>query len=138
MVEREFNHTVTRAHPNRSTCGPTEAWHVINATDPLEDSDKEEDEHVRLEYSTSPFRVPAAVNTLCFTDHSIIMFAHTHTILVSLDRRLRVLARLRGKEPTPEPEPQPQQQPRPPQPPPGGQGEPSTSTGRLQQVQSWR
>ena len=59
----------------------------------------------------------------------------------SVDRRLRVLARLRGKDPTPEPEPQPQL-PRPPQPPPpggsGAPGDPSGSTGRLQQVQSWR
>ena len=32
-----------------------EAWHVVNATDPLEDSDKEQDEHVRIDYSTSHF-----------------------------------------------------------------------------------
>lgn len=45
------------------------------------------------------------------------------------DRRLRVLARLRGKEPTPEPEPQPGS---------STQGDSGQPTGRLQHVQSWR
>ncbi|KAI0815270.1 hypothetical protein BC629DRAFT_1645229 [Irpex lacteus] len=45
------------------------AWHIANNVDPLEDSDTEADEHVRLEY----------------------------------ERRLRILTRLRGKEPTPPP-----------------------------------
>lgn len=45
------------------------------------------------------------------------------------DRRLRVLARLRGKEPTPEPEMQQGSSS-------GGQGD--AGTGRLQHVQSWR
>ncbi|KAI0670060.1 hypothetical protein C8Q78DRAFT_976487 [Trametes maxima] len=72
-----------------------QAWHVVNAVDPLEDSDKEEDDHVRADYG----------------------------------RRLRVLARLRGKEPTPEPEPQPGSSTQADQGPP---------TGRLQHVQSWR
>ncbi|KAI8995481.1 hypothetical protein BD414DRAFT_506207 [Trametes punicea] len=71
-----------------------QAWHIINSTDPLEDSDKEEDEHVRLEYN----------------------------------RRLRVLARLRGKDPTPEPDPQPG----------ASSSQESQPTGRLQHVQSWR
>ncbi|KAI0757158.1 hypothetical protein C8Q80DRAFT_1215864 [Daedaleopsis nitida] len=88
----EFKADISGEDPNQERSMLQQAWHVINATDPLEDSDKEEDEHVRLEYN----------------------------------RRLRVLARLRGKEPTPEPEPD------------GAPGEPSTSTGRLQQVQSWR
>jgi hypothetical protein len=29
-----------------------DAWHIVNNTDPLEDSDTEADEHVRLDYST--------------------------------------------------------------------------------------
>lgn len=29
-----------------------EAWHINKTTDPLEDSDHDGDEHVRLEYST--------------------------------------------------------------------------------------
>ncbi|KAI0374326.1 hypothetical protein BV20DRAFT_961457 [Pilatotrama ljubarskyi] len=78
--------------PNQERSMLQQAWHVVNSTDPLEDSDKEEDEHVRTEYT----------------------------------RRLRVLARLRGKEPTPEPEPQP------------GSSTQEQSTGRLQHVQSWR
>ncbi|KAI0702493.1 hypothetical protein BC835DRAFT_1263785 [Cytidiella melzeri] len=45
------------------------AWHVANNIDPLEDSDTEADEHVRLDYN----------------------------------RRLRILSRLRGKDPTPPP-----------------------------------
>ncbi|TFK94365.1 hypothetical protein K466DRAFT_593709 [Polyporus arcularius HHB13444] len=100
----EFKGDLSGEDPNQERSMLHQAWHVINATDPLEDSDKEEDEHVRLDYS----------------------------------RRLRVLARLRGKEPSPEPE-IPSHLPRPP-PPAGGssQGEPSSSTGRLQQVQSWR
>ncbi|KAI0348686.1 hypothetical protein BDW22DRAFT_1350940 [Trametopsis cervina] len=49
------------------------AWHVANTVDPLEDSDKEADEHVRSDYN----------------------------------RRLRVISRLRGKEPTPPPTEQP-------------------------------
>ncbi|KAL6309973.1 hypothetical protein BKA93DRAFT_757015 [Sparassis latifolia] len=75
------------------------AWHVVTSTDPLEDSDEEADDHVRLDYN----------------------------------RRLRVLSRLRGKEPTPPP---PGFDPAP-----GGSadGGPSDAgTGRLQQVQSWR
>ncbi|KAG7450310.1 uncharacterized protein BT62DRAFT_927627 [Guyanagaster necrorhizus] len=46
------------------------AWHVINCTDPLLDSDDEPDDHVHRDYS----------------------------------KRLRIIARVRGKEPTPEPE----------------------------------
>lgn len=29
-----------------------DAWHIANNVDPLEDSDTEADEHVRLEYGT--------------------------------------------------------------------------------------
>ncbi|KAI0651695.1 hypothetical protein C8Q79DRAFT_997031 [Trametes meyenii] len=72
-----------------------QAWHVVNTADPLDDSDKEGDDHVRADYA----------------------------------RRLRVLARLRGKDPTPEPEPQPGSSTQVDQGPP---------TGRLQHVQSWR
>ncbi|KAI0724393.1 hypothetical protein C8T65DRAFT_626341 [Cerioporus squamosus] len=100
----EFRGDLSGEDPNQERSMLQQAWHVVNATDPLEDSDGEGDEHVRLDYN----------------------------------RRLRVLARLRGKEPSPEPD-VPPQLPRPP-PPAGGssQGEPSSSTGRLQQVQSWR
>ncbi|KAK0246034.1 hypothetical protein EDD85DRAFT_42634 [Armillaria nabsnona] len=49
------------------------AWHVINCTDPLLDSDDEADDHVHRDYS----------------------------------KRLRIIARVRGKDPTPEPEPYP-------------------------------
>lgn len=111
----------------------TEAWHVVNATDPLDDSDREEDEHVRLDYSASISHYLRV--SPCGVFHRSLRV--TDTIPVSLDRRLRVLARLRGKEPTPEPEPQ-GQPPRPPQPPPGGSGQGEPSTGRLQQVQSWQ
>ena len=61
-----------------------------------------------------------------------------------VDRRLRVLSRLRGKDPTPEPEVeasapppgmQPSQQFGPRDPPAGGS---DSGTGRLSQVQSWR
>lgn len=84
------------------------AWHVASTTDPLEESDEDADEHVRLDYN----------------------------------RRLRVLSRLRGKEPTPEPESDPSAQAGPqPQyvsqqyPVSGSEG---GGTGRLSQVQSWR
>ncbi|CCM00888.1 uncharacterized protein FIBRA_02934 [Fibroporia radiculosa] len=85
-----------------------QAWHVATTADPLDDSDQEGDEHVRLEYN----------------------------------RRLRVLSRLRGKDPTPEPEPDPnaasdgQYQYVPQHQPPSGSG--ASTTGRLQQVQSWK
>ncbi|KAK0473177.1 hypothetical protein IW261DRAFT_1423721 [Armillaria novae-zelandiae] len=49
------------------------AWHVINCTDPLLDSDDEADDHVHRDYS----------------------------------KRLRIIARVRGKDPTPDPEPYP-------------------------------
>ncbi|TBU35085.1 hypothetical protein BD311DRAFT_681493 [Dichomitus squalens] len=112
----EFRGDVSGEDPNAERSMLQQAWHVVNATDPLDDSDKEEDQHVRVE----------------------------------LNRRLRVLERLRGKAPTPEPEFQ-GHRPVPPPPPVlprpsgggggggGGQSEQSsTSTGRLQQVQSWR
>ncbi|KIP12617.1 hypothetical protein PHLGIDRAFT_98083 [Phlebiopsis gigantea 11061_1 CR5-6] len=35
------------------------AWHVVNTTDPLEDSDTEADEHVRLDYSEDAVRAQA-------------------------------------------------------------------------------
>ncbi|KAI0936163.1 hypothetical protein AcW1_000469 [Taiwanofungus camphoratus] len=86
------------------------AWHIVTTTDPLEDSDEEADEHVRLDYN----------------------------------RRLRVLSRLRGKEPTPEPEFGPSaaevndnSQQLPSQHQEHG-GASDAATGRLQQVQSWR
>ncbi|OBZ79561.1 Ino eighty subunit 1 [Grifola frondosa] len=53
------------------------------------------------------------------------------------NRRMRVLARLRGKEPTPEPEQATIMLYPPPPPPPSGGGE-DGSTGRLQQVRSWQ
>ncbi|KAI0732247.1 hypothetical protein C8Q72DRAFT_817983 [Fomitopsis betulina] len=86
------------------------AWHIAATTDPLNDSDEEQDEHVRLDYN----------------------------------RRLRVLSRLRGKDPTPEPEVEPSAPPTGMQPsqqfgsrdPPTGASD--SGTGRLSQVQSWR
>ncbi|KAM5538193.1 hypothetical protein V8D89_008080 [Ganoderma adspersum] len=106
----EFRGDTSGEDPNAERSMLQQAWHVVNATDPLDDSDKEEDQHVRMEYS----------------------------------RRLRVLERLRGKAPTPEPEPQSQLHIQPPPPPAqphpsgSGEGEQQPSTGRLQQVQSWR
>ncbi|KAI0639247.1 hypothetical protein C8Q77DRAFT_1045690 [Trametes polyzona] len=91
----EFRGDTSGEDPNEDRSMLQQAWHVINSSDPLEDSDKEEDEHVRVEYS----------------------------------RRLRVLARLRGKEPTPERDIQPGS---------SAQGDPGQPTGRLQHVQSWR
>ncbi|OJT12632.1 Ino eighty subunit 1 [Trametes pubescens] len=90
-----FRGDTTGEDPTQERTMLNQAWHVINTADPLEDSDKEGDDHVRLEYN----------------------------------RRLRVLARLRGKEPTPEPEMQQGSSS-------GGQGD--AGTGRLQHVQSWR
>ncbi|KAI0778026.1 hypothetical protein BD413DRAFT_466831 [Trametes elegans] len=87
-----FKADLSGEDPSQERTMLQQAWHVVNSTDPLEDSDKEEDEHVRLDYN----------------------------------RRMRVLARLRGKEPTPEPELQP------------GSSQDAQSTGRLQHVQSWR
>ncbi|PCH33506.1 hypothetical protein WOLCODRAFT_129794 [Wolfiporia cocos MD-104 SS10] len=98
------------------------AWHVVTHSDPLEDSDDDPDEHVRLDY----------------------------------DRRLKVLTRLRGKDPSPTrnpivatspipihrqlPHSQAQSQQQVPQQqqqsPPAGQSD--ESTGRLQQVQHWQ
>ncbi|CDO72386.1 hypothetical protein BN946_scf184977.g85 [Trametes cinnabarina] len=104
-----FKPDLSGEDPHQERTMVQQAWHLINSADPLEDSDKEEDEHVRLDYN----------------------------------RRLRVLARLRGKEPTPEPEPQPGSSSHPN--PAHGQGrqpsqaaQASQPTGRLQQVQSWR
>ncbi|KAH9944523.1 uncharacterized protein BXZ73DRAFT_87405 [Epithele typhae] len=101
----EFRPDLSREDPNQERGMLEQAWHVVNATDPLEDSDHEQDEHVRLEYN----------------------------------RRMRVLARLRGKEPTPEPEPRfmPPGPPGPPGGSGGASGDPS-STGRLQHVHTWR
>ncbi|TFY62154.1 hypothetical protein EVJ58_g4032 [Rhodofomes roseus] len=96
--------------PAPTTSTFSDAWHIAASTDPLNDSDEEQDEHVRLDYN----------------------------------RRLRVLSRLRGKEPTPEPESEPVAPPSGMQPsqqftqqttPPSGS---DGATGRLSQVQSWR
>ncbi|KAH9937534.1 uncharacterized protein B0H18DRAFT_971086 [Fomitopsis serialis] len=96
--------------PNQERSMFEHAWHIAATTDPLNDSDEEQDEHVRLDYN----------------------------------RRLRVLSRLRGKDPTPEPETepvppstsmQPSQQFNAQNPPPSGA---DSGTGRLSQVQSWR
>lgn len=56
--------------------------------DPLGDSDTEADEHVRLDYSTYLIHVLP----LARADRSFLP-----------GRRLRILSRLRGKEPTPPP-----------------------------------
>jgi len=96
--------------PNQDRNMLQHAWHIGATQDPLEDSDQEADEHVRLDYS----------------------------------RRLRVLTRLRGKEPTPEPEPgtyeatDPSRQPPPPPPGAGASDGGEPRTGRLSQVQSWQ
>ena len=64
-----------------------DAWHVVNTTDPLVDSDEENaDEYVRTDYSK--------------VDHiSTVLFNETLSV-----RRLQTLKRLRGKSPTPEAE----------------------------------
>ncbi|KAL0575039.1 hypothetical protein V5O48_006940 [Marasmius crinis-equi] len=68
-----------RRSPSRSML--EHAWHVINQSDPLLDSDEESlDEHHRQDYT----------------------------------QRLRVLSRLRAKDPTPEPQPQPPYATQPP------------------------
>ncbi|KAH9946825.1 hypothetical protein B0H21DRAFT_383887 [Amylocystis lapponica] len=115
MVEQNFPRVpFTRSEvppedPNQERTMLQQAWHNTTTSDPLEDSDQEADEHVRLDYN----------------------------------RRLRVLSRLRGKEPTPEPEPgtyDPSSHPPPPPPPGAGAGEGSAEPGmgRLQQVLSWQ
>ncbi|KAI0824182.1 hypothetical protein BC628DRAFT_1323409 [Trametes gibbosa] len=90
-----FRGDISGEDPNQERSMLQQAWHNVNSSDPLEDSDHEQDEHARLEYS----------------------------------RRLRVLARLRGKSPTPEPEFMAGS---------SAQGDAGPSTGRLQHVQSWR
>lgn len=42
-----------------AACSRLDAWHVVNNTDPLEDSDTEADEHVRLDYSEDAVRAQA-------------------------------------------------------------------------------
>lgn len=66
----------------------TDAWHVVASTDPLVDSDEElMDEYVRNDYSESLGSV-----------------RRVQPLMVIVDQRIAVLARLRGRAPTPPPD----------------------------------
>jgi Ino eighty subunit 1 len=65
----------------------TDAWHVVTSTDPLVDSDEELDEYVRNDYSEYFELVP-----------------QTQPLMVIVDQRIAVIARLRGRAPTPPPD----------------------------------
>ena len=66
-----------------------EAWHVSMTTDPLVDSDDEmyADENTRLDYGLSALLVPRPGLTPSLNSLTVL--------------RLRIISRLRGKEPTP-------------------------------------
>lgn len=67
----------------------TDAWHVAASTDPLLDSDEElMDEHVRNDYS-----------------EFLELVHQTRSSMITVDQRIAVIARLRGRAPTPPPDP---------------------------------
>ena len=70
----------------------TEAWHVSMTTDPLMDSDDEmyADENTRLDYGK-----------WSLFDIHVVVSAHTAFYFALTVLRLRIISRLRGKEPTP-------------------------------------
>ncbi|KAI0762831.1 hypothetical protein C8Q74DRAFT_1371814 [Fomes fomentarius] len=111
----EFKGDTSGEDPNEERSMLQQAWHVVNATDPLDDSDREEDEHVRLDYSASmshylrvsPCTVASVFWRVCAARSPPQNLNHKVSPLVRLSR-------------------------------PGGSGQGEPSTGRLQQVQSWQ
>ena len=82
-TQRQYSMLITKGHYLR-----TDAWHVVTSTDPLVDSDEElMDEYVRNDYSEHFELVPG-----------------TQPLIVIVDQRIAVIARLRGKAPTPPPD----------------------------------
>lgn len=75
---------------------PLDAFHVVSTTDPLADSDEEYDDHVRYDYGMFIIALDVPLPN---------SFKHARpwpTIVAGgIERRLRVLNRLRGRSPTP-------------------------------------
>lgn len=87
MLQREYPTSVSCVNHRRSYLR-ADTWHVVTSTDPLADSDEElMDEHVRNDYSVY-----------------LGLVARMQPLMIVLDQRIAVIARLRGKAPTPPPD----------------------------------